>query len=191
MTVNDYLARRDAVWMGEIYRALDLSVSYVRQGMSPAQRRSAYACDITYATANEIGFDALRDRLALRVDEQVHRPFSTAVIDEVDSILIDEARIPLVIAGGETGESALAYRADRVVRRLQPAVHYTIDVGVHNAALTDAGIRAVEDACGCGNLFEEGNLPLHTALQDGARSPCASAPRRGLPGQGRRRRNGG
>ena len=141
-------------------------MGYVQQGMTPAERRAAYACDITYATANEIGFDVLRDRLALRLDEQVHRPFSAAVIDEVDSILIDEARIPLVIAGGDTGDSALAYVADQVVRRLQPRAHYTVDAGAHNAALTDAGIRAVEDAFGCGNLFEERNLRLHTAVQD-------------------------
>ena len=166
MTANDYLARRDAVWMGDIYRTLGFSVGYVQQRMSPAERRSAYACDITYATANEIGFDVLRDRLALHLEEQVHRPFSTAVIDEVDSILIDEARIPLVIAGGETGESALAYVADRVVRQLQSAAHYTVDVGGHHAAMTDAGIRAVEDAFGCGNLFVERNLRLHTAVQD-------------------------
>jgi len=166
LTVNDYLARRDALWMGEIYRALGFSVGFVQQGMSAAERRSAYACDITYATANEIGFDVLRDRLALHLEDQVHRPFSTAVIDEVDSILIDEARIPLVIAGGATDESGLAYAADQAVRRLQPGLHYTVDVGGHNAALTDGGIRAVEDSFGCGNLFEERNLRLHTALQD-------------------------
>ena len=166
MTANDYLARRDAIWMGDIYRTLGLSIGYVQQGMSRAERRSAYACDITYTTANEIGFDVLRDRLALHLNEQVHRQFSTAVIDEVDSILIDEARIPLVIAGGETDESALTYVTDQAVRRLEPTVHYTVNVGGHNAALTDAGIRAAEDAFGCGNLFEEHNLRLHTALQD-------------------------
>src|SRR5207237_1092206 len=143
-----------------------LSVGYVQQSMTPAERRAAYGCDITYATANEIGFDVLRDRLALRLDEQVHRPFSAAVIDEIDSILIDEARIPLVIAGGDTDGSALAYVADQAVRRLQPSAHYTLDTGAHNAALTDAGIRAVEDAFRCGNLFEERNLQLHTAVQD-------------------------
>ncbi len=95
--------------MGGIYRFLGLSVGYVQQSMSPAERRAAYACDITYATANEIGFDLLRDRLALPLDEQVHRAFAAAVIDEADSILIDEARIPLVIAGGERGDNALAY----------------------------------------------------------------------------------
>jgi hypothetical protein len=104
--------------MGEIYRRLGLSVSYVQQGMTPGQRRSAYGCDITYATANEIGFDFLRDQLALRLDEQVHRPFAAAVIDEVDSILIDEARIPLVIAGGGNDESALAFLADQLVSSL-------------------------------------------------------------------------
>ena len=166
MTVNDYLARRDAGWMGEVYRFLGFSTAYVQQGMTPAERRNAYACDITYATANEIGFDVLRDRLAFRLDQQVHRPFSTAVIDEVDSILIDEARIPLVIAGGDRGGGALAYVANEVVRRFQPTVHFTVDVGAHNASLTDTGIRAVEDAFGCGNLFEESNLELHTAVQD-------------------------
>jgi preprotein translocase subunit SecA len=166
MTVNDYLAYRDARWMGDIYRLLGLTVGYAQQGMTPAERRSAYDCDITYATANEIGFDVLRDRLALRQDEQVHRPFFAAVIDEVDSILIDEARIPLVIAGGDTRGAALAFVADQVVRRFFQGLHYTVDVGAHNAALTDAGIREVERAFGCANLFEEDNLRLHTAVQD-------------------------
>src|SRR5262249_30905934 len=127
MTVNDYLARRDARWMGAIYRFLGLTVGFIQQGMSSAERRAAYACDITYATANEIGFDFLRDRLALDLDAQVHRPFHSAVIDEVDSILIDEARIPLVIAGGNTDESTIAYASDQVVRRLLSGTHYTID----------------------------------------------------------------
>ncbi|MBV8905518.1 MAG: hypothetical protein JOZ22_17955, partial [Acidobacteriia bacterium] len=166
MTVNDYLACRDARWMGDIYRLLDLSVGYVQQGMTPAERRAAYGCDITYATANEIGFDVLRDRLALCLDEQVHRPFFAAVMDEVDSILIDEARIPLVIAGGDTDGAALAYTADKVVRRFRLGLHYTVDVGAHNVALSDVGIRDVEHAFGCRNLFEERNLRLHTAVQD-------------------------
>ena len=106
MTANDYLARRDAYWMGEIYRRLGLSVGYVQQGMTPEERRAAYACDITYATANEIGFDFLRDQLALHSSEQVHRPFPPPSSMKSDSILIDEARIPLVIAGGSTDDSA-------------------------------------------------------------------------------------
>jgi preprotein translocase subunit SecA len=166
MTVNDYLARRDAEWMGEIYRFFNLSVGCIQQGMSPAERRSAYARDITYATPNEIGFDVLRDRLALHGNDQVHRPFGTAVIDEADSILIDEARIPLVIAGGSTSMPRVAHAVDWVVRQFKKHAHYTVDTGRYNVALTDAGIRAVENAFGCGNLFNEENLLLHTAVQD-------------------------
>jgi preprotein translocase subunit SecA len=166
MTVNDYLARRDAAWMGEIYRFLGLTVAHVQQGMSPAERRAAYAADITYATANEIGFDFLRDRLALQLDQQVHRPFAAAVIDEADSILIDEARIPLVIAGGDDDDSALVYAADQVVRNLRAPVHCTVDAGSRNVALTDIGIAAVESAFACGNFYDEGNFRLLTAVQD-------------------------
>jgi preprotein translocase subunit SecA len=99
--VNDYLARRDAQWMGDIYRFFGLSVGHVQREMAAGERRQAYARDVTYVTANEAGFDYLRDRMALSLEEQVHRPFGTALIDEADSILIDEARIPLVIAGGD------------------------------------------------------------------------------------------
>ncbi len=166
MTVNDYLARRDAQWMGETYRRLGLSVGYIQQGMTAAERRDAYRCDITYATANEIGFDFLRDRLALDTNELVHRPFEAAVIDEADSILIDEARIPLVIAGGSTDESAIAYGADQVVRNLRPQLDYTVDIGAHNVALTDRGIHIVESGLGCGNLYLERTLRLYTAVQD-------------------------
>jgi preprotein translocase subunit SecA len=166
MTVNDYLARRDAAWMGDIYRLLGLTVAHVQQGMAREDRRAAYRADITYATQNEIGFDFLRDRIALTLDEQVHRPFHAAVIDEADSILIDEARVPLVIAAGDTGDRGVAVVADGVVRRLRYLDHFTVDPGGHNAALTDAGIAAVEAALGCGNLFESRNLPVHTAVQD-------------------------
>jgi preprotein translocase subunit SecA len=166
MTANDYLARRDARWMGDIYRFLGFSVTAIQQSMTRAERRAAYAADITYATPNEIGFDLLRDRLALRLDDQVHRPFAAAVIDEADSILIDEARVPLVIAGGAEDTDALAHAADALVRRFQPALHYTVDPGNHNAALTDFGIRAVEDGFACGNLFDPRNLVLHSVVQD-------------------------
>ncbi|MEO8098579.1 MAG: hypothetical protein ABI811_12825, partial [Acidobacteriota bacterium] len=166
LTVNDYLARRDAAWMGEIYRWLGLSVAHVQQGMGIPERRAAYASDITYATANEIGFDYLRDRLALDLNEQVQRPFATAVIDEADSILIDEARIPLVIAGGDDEESVVVHAADQVVRNFRPGWHFTVDAGAHNVALTDAGISAVESALNCGNLYESRNLRLLEAVQD-------------------------
>jgi preprotein translocase subunit SecA len=166
MTVNDHLARRDAAWMGEVFSFLGLTVAHVQQGMTPAERRAAYACDISYATATEIGFDFLRDRLALRLEDQVHRPFAAAVIDEADSILIDEARIPLVIAGGDTSDSPWASAADQMVRSFRPTVHCTVDVGSRNVVLTDAGIAAVESACGCGNLYDARNFPLLTAVQD-------------------------
>ena len=166
MTVNDYLARRDAKWMGGIYEFLGLSVGYVQQGMSIEERRRAYACDVTYGTQNEIGFDHLRDGLAMYPHEQVHRPFAVAVMDEVDSILIDEARIPLVIAGGKEDQEPLAYRVDRLTKFFRRMKHYTLDEYGRNIALTDAGIRAIEISFGCGNLFAEENLALLTAVQD-------------------------
>src|ERR1700722_16489917 len=166
MTANDYLARRDAQWMGGIFQFLGLTVGYLQQGMTADQRRAAYACDVMYSTANEIGFDFLRDRLALRLHEQVQRSFATAVIDEVDSILIDEARIPLVIAGGDADEGSLADAADQIVRSFRAPLHCTVDTGARNVALTDAGIAAVERAFACGNLFEERNYRLLTAIQD-------------------------
>jgi preprotein translocase subunit SecA len=168
MTVNDYLARRDATWMSPIYTALGLSVGYLQQGMSPADRRSAYACDVLYATANEIGFDFLRDRLALHPEDQVQqaKAFRAVVVDEADSILIDEARIPLVIAGGDSGSNTMAVAADQVVRGFRTYIHYTVDPGAHNVALTDLGVARVESAFACGNLYDEPNLTLLTAIQD-------------------------
>lgn len=167
MTVNDYLARRDAAWMGPIYRFFGLSVGCIQQTMAPAARREAYGCDITYATANELGFDFLRDQIALRLDEQVHRAFHAAVIDEADSILIDEARIPLILAGGEVDEEVLARRVDPLVGRLRPGLHFTLDEYGRNISLTDPGIHLLESALACGNLYAEPNLALYTAIHNG------------------------
>jgi len=166
LTVNDYLARRDAAWMGGIYEFLGLSVGYVQQGMSTEERKFAYSRDVTYATANEVGFDYLRDGMAIHPAEQVHRAFAAAVIDEADSILIDEARIPLVIAGGEGNEEPLAVRVDRVTRHFQRFFDFTLDDYGRNIALTDQGIQRAERAFQCGNLFGEENLALLTAVQD-------------------------
>jgi preprotein translocase subunit SecA len=166
MTVNDYLARRDAKWMGPIYEFFDLSVGCIQQSMTSEERKQAYFCDITYAMANEIGFDYLRDQIAFYTQEQVHRSFAAAVIDEVDSILIDEARIPLVLAGGQPADSALVYRVDQLTRHFRRGAHYVLDQYGRSASLTDAGIQAVERAFGCKNLFAEGNLRLFTAVQD-------------------------
>lgn len=166
MTANDYLARRDADWMSGIYRALGFTVGCIQQGMTPQERKQAYACDITYCTANEAGFDYLRDQLALFPGDQVHRPFAAALVDEADSILIDEARIPLVIAGDQGDTESLPYRVDEVTRHLRRFLHYTVDEGERNVVLTDEGARHIEETFRCGNLFEDANIALHAAVQD-------------------------
>jgi len=166
LTANDYLAGRDAAWMGRIYERFGLSVACLSQLSTTAERRAAYACDVLYATANEVGFDYLRDGLAFEESELVQRSFGFAVIDEVDSILIDEARIPLVIAGGEFEDAALAHQANALVISLRDGVHYRRETFARNVQLTDSGIRASEAALGCGNLFDRINLPLLTAVQN-------------------------
>jgi len=168
LTFNDYLARRDAAWMGPIYRLLGLSVGTVQEGMDRTAKSTAYACDVVYATAKEAGFDYLRDRLAYEPVELVHRPFAAAIVDEADSILIDEARIPLVIAGTARGPGADAGRLAAVVRGLERGKDYETDAQNANVFPTDAGIRRIEHLLGCGNLFapeNEMNLAaVHCAL---------------------------
>jgi preprotein translocase subunit SecA len=166
LTANDYLAGRDAEWMGETYRWLGLSVGAVAQDTTPDERRLAYGRDITYASATELGFDHLRDGLALHSDDQVLRPFAVAVIDEADSILLDEARTPLVIAGGSIEPSAIAIDADRVVRHLTAHVHFTSDQTARNVALTPRGVSEVERLLPCRNLYDAGHLAVMTAIQD-------------------------
>ena len=166
LTANEYLARRDATWMREIYHWFGLSVAHLSQQMKSTQRRAAYLSDVTYATANEVGFDYLRDGLARSVEELVQRPFAFALIDEVDSILIDEARIPLVIAGGVTVDPHFARQVDSIVAALRPSFHYSLDEFARNAQLTDVGILQVEHSLACGSLFDERNLQVLTAVQD-------------------------
>ena len=166
MTVNDYLARRDAAWMGDIYRFFGLSVAAIQQDMNVAERRAAYRADITYATATELGFDYLRDQMALYPDQQVHRPFESVIIDEADSILIDEARIPLVIAGGTDEADAFPSLADAVVRKLQHGRDFQIQDSNRNVTLTDYGIRYAEQMLRVRNLHTSANLDLLAALQN-------------------------
>jgi preprotein translocase subunit SecA len=166
LTANDYLARRDAEWMRGIYSWFDLSVGVIQQSLSIPERQAAYQADIAYATANEAGFDYLRDQIALRVNEQVHRAFNVAVVDEADSILIDEARIPLVIAAGSGEASGPAIRAEKAVRTLSPTTHFTVEGAGRNVSLTAAGVERVERALNRRNLFESHNLALLTAVQD-------------------------
>jgi preprotein translocase subunit SecA len=166
LTANDYLAQRDAMWMGGIYEWLGLSVGAIQRAMSEADRRMAYRRDVTYATANEVGFDYLRDCLARKTDDQVHRPFAAAVIDEADSILIDEARVPLVIAGGEVDAVNIAGRADRIVRDLRSDLHVVVERHARSVTLTAAGVAVVERLLGWSNLFDPEHLAWHTAIQD-------------------------
>jgi len=164
LTFNDYLARRDAAWMGPAYRLLGLSVGVIQEGQAKTAKKAAYACDVVYATAKEAGFDYLRDRLAYEPAELVHRPFDVALVDEADSILIDEARIPLVISGAAPSPAFDAVRVAAVVRGLDPAKDYETDAERANIFPTDAGIRKIEARLGCGNLFAAENQELLAAV---------------------------
>ena len=177
LTFNDYLARRDARWMGPVYERLGLSVGYVQEGMMPTERRRAYRCDVTYVTAKEAGFDYLRDGLALDDSEQVHRPFHFAIVDEADSILIDEARIPLVIAGdaGQSPNLAGPERMAAVARQLLPKIDYDTDEYQHNIALTEAGIARAEGLLGCGDLYASENLARLAQLRNALHAQCLLA----------------
>jgi len=164
LTFNDYLARRDAEWMGPVYRMLGLSVGYVQQGMTGAVRRAAYQADITYVTAKEAGFDHLRDLLVLKVADLVHRPFHFALVDEADSILIDEARVPLVIAGTVDHDVPRASLLAGLVGALRPGVHFDTDEYGRDVELTEAGIEHIERALGCDGLHRAEHLALLTEV---------------------------
>ena len=155
VTVNDYLARRDSEWMGRVYTFLGLTVGVIVHEMDDEQRKAAYACDVTYGTNNEIGFDYLRDNMKYRLDAMAQRPFNYAIVDEVDSILIDEARTPLIISGPAEDSSELYRRADTVIPRLKPE-HYEKDEKNRTVVLTDAGVEAVEEILRGDGLLAEG-----------------------------------
>ncbi|MGQ3301309.1 preprotein translocase subunit SecA [Reyranella sp.] len=155
VTVNDYLARRDAEWMGRVYKFLGLTVGIIVHELDDEQRKAAYACDITYGTNNEIGFDYLRDNMKYRLDAMAQRPFNHAIVDEVDSILIDEARTPLIISGPAEDSSELYRRADTVIPKLK-AEHFEKDEKNRTVVLTDAGIEAIEDILRADGLLAEG-----------------------------------
>ncbi len=153
VTVNDYLARRDAEWMGQIHRFLGLSVGLIQQTMTPSERQHNYACDITYATNSELGFDYLRDNMATSMEEVVQRPFNFCIIDEVDSVLIDEARTPLIISGQVERPSEKYMEAARVARVLRREDHYEVDEKQRNVLLTDEGYEEAEKQLGVTDLF--------------------------------------
>jgi preprotein translocase subunit SecA len=164
LTFNDYLARRDAQWMGPIYRMLGLSVGFVQEGMTRDERRRVYASDVTYVTAKEAGFDHLRDLMAMEAADVVHRGFQFALVDEADSLLIDEARVPLVIAGHVGREMSAAPRLAALVASLSAGRHFDTDEYGRDVELTDAGIEYVEQTLECGSLHEERNIVLLTQL---------------------------
>ncbi|HNW81836.1 MAG TPA: preprotein translocase subunit SecA [bacterium] len=166
VTVNDYLASRDAEWMGQIYRFLGLSVGTITNGMSTRDRRIAYGCDITYGTNSEFGFDYLRDNMKYDISHYVQRELRYAIVDEVDSILIDEARTPLIISGPSDESTDLYVRVNAVVRTLTDGRHFEKDEKTKNAILTPEGIAKVETMLGITNLYAPENLELvHHVLQ--------------------------
>ena len=154
VTVNDYLASRDADWMGAIHRFLGLEVGLIQNGMPPADRHPAYAADITYGTNNEFGFDYLRDNMAMRAADRVQRGHTYGIVDEVDSILIDEARTPLIISG-RLADSAKWYRDfAKIANRLQRDIHYEVDERKRQVLTTEEGVSRVEQVLGVENLFD-------------------------------------
>src|SRR5215813_7718635 len=157
VTVNDYLARRDAEWMGQIYNLLGLSVGCIVHDLDDYQRQEAYRCDITYGTNNELGFDYLRDNMKFRLEDMVHRPFHYAIVDEVDSILIDEARTPLIISGLTEDNSELYIRVDKLIPALDGA-DYEKDEKQRTVALTESGVEKIEGMLRQYGLMRTGSL---------------------------------
>ncbi|MCI2422159.1 preprotein translocase subunit SecA [Saccharopolyspora sp. K220] len=160
VTVNDYLARRDAEWMGRVHRFLGLEVGAILADMSPDQRRKAYAADITYGTNNEFGFDYLRDNMAWSLADCVQRGHHFAVVDEVDSILIDEARTPLIISGPADQSSRWYQEFARLAPMLKRDEHYEVDERKRTVGVTEDGVTIIEDQLGIENLYEAANTPL-------------------------------
>ncbi|MDY0269205.1 preprotein translocase subunit SecA [Trichloromonas sp.] len=178
ITVNDYLARRDSEWMGRIHRFLGLSVGVIVHGLTDAQRKAAYACDITYGTNNEFGFDYLRDNMKFSLSDYVQREHHYAIVDEVDSILIDEARTPLIISGPSEASSELYYTVNRIIPMLKKGEviehrdeklgrkvkeytnDYTIDEKAKAASLTEQGVLRVEKLLGVDNLYDPRNIEI-------------------------------
>jgi len=161
VTVNDYLARRDADWMGRLYRALGMSVGVIVHGMDDTERQASYRCDITYGTNNEFGFDYLRDNMKFRVEDMVQRDLHYAIVDEVDSILIDEARTPLIISGPAEESTSFYARVNSVIPFLKKDADYTVDEKARQVLLTeDAGIPKLERLLSVDNLYDPGNIEV-------------------------------
>jgi preprotein translocase subunit SecA len=166
VTVNDYLAKRDAEWMGEIYRFLGLSVGVILSNMEDEERKKAYACDITYGTNNEFGFDYLRDHMKFYPEQLVQRDLHYAIVDEVDSVLIDEARTPLIISGPADESTTLYKKINAIIPKLKKDKDFTLDEKTKTVMLTEEGVQRCEEILGLDNLFDPKNITYqHHILQ--------------------------
>jgi preprotein translocase subunit SecA len=170
VTVNDYLAKRDSEWMGGIYRFLGINVGLIQSSMSPQQRVPAYAADITYGTNNEFGFDYLRDNMAMGLAECVQRGYNFAIVDEVDSILIDEARTPLIISGQVSDSAKWYVTFARIAPRLKRDEDYEVEESKYQVAITETGVNRVEEILGVENLYDHANTTLVHHLQNALRA---------------------
>ena len=160
ITVNDYLARRDTEWMGNIYNFLGLSVGTILHGVDDVERKAAYGSDISYGTNNEFGFDYLRDNMKFDYESLVQGNLNFAIVDEVDSILVDEARTPLIISGPAEKSTDLYYQINSLIPRLSKDTHYTIDEKARNATLSEDGVTRAEDLLQVDNLFDPQHIEL-------------------------------
>ena len=170
VTTNDYLAARDAKWMGEVHRFLGLTVGLVQTGMTPAERRPAYQADLTYGTNNEFGFDYLRDNMAMRVADMVQRGHHSAIVDEVESILIDEARTPLIISGRVADNAKWYKEFARIAQRLRRDEHYEVDEGKRQVIVTEEGVARVEEILGIENLYDHAAVDLVHHMESSLRA---------------------
>ncbi len=170
ITVNDYLASRDAEWMGRVYRFLGMSIGVVVHGQSDQEKQQAYRCDITYGTNNEFGFDYLRDNMKESIERYVQRELHYAIVDEVDSILIDEARTPLIISGPAEQSADLYRKVNQIIPRLQKDIDYNVDEKHHSVVLTDSGVEKIEQLLALGNLYDAKNLEYNHHVQQALRA---------------------
>ncbi|MGD9506169.1 MAG: preprotein translocase subunit SecA [Syntrophobacteraceae bacterium] len=170
VTVNDYLAKRDSEWMGKVYRFLGLTVDCIVHGLDDRERKAAYASDVAYGTNNEFGFDYLRDNMKFRLDDMVQRELNYAIVDEVDSILIDEARTPLIISGPAEKSTELYYRINRIIPNLREESHYSQDEKSRAVSLTEEGVAKVEGLIGVENLYDPRHMDILHHVQQALRA---------------------
>ncbi len=166
VTVNDYLARRDSGWMGPVYKFMGLSVGTLQNDMNSTERRREYACDITYGTNNEFGFDYLRDNMSVTMEQCVQRELNYAIVDEVDNILIDEARTPLIISGMMDASVETYYKGDQLARKLQKGLDFTVDEKHKNVVLTETGVKKIEKLTGLAYLYDVDNIDLAHSITE-------------------------